>query len=84
MHLRSQRHREADFAATRGYADLKKAVAEVVVETVRPIRERYERFMAEPAELDRVLGAGARQARAVAEPKVTQVKARLGLVPPAA
>ena len=75
---------EADFTAARGYGDLKKVVAEVVVETVRPIRERYEQFVADPAELDRVLGAGARQARAVAEPKVVEVKARLGLVPPSA
>ena len=74
---------EADFASARGYADLKKAVAEVVVEAVRPIRERYERFMADPAGLDRILADGAQRARTVAEPKVEQVKVRLGLVSPA-
>ena len=37
-----------DFAAARGYGDLKKEVAEAVVECVRPIRERYEELMADP------------------------------------
>ena len=53
------------------------------MEAVRPIRERYERFMADPAGLDRILADGAQRARTVAEPKVEQVKVRLGLVPPA-
>ena len=55
---------EADFAGARGYGDLKQRVAEVVVETVRPIRERFERLMNDEAELDRLLGLGAGAARA--------------------
>ena len=34
---------EPDFAGARGYGDLKKRVAEVVVAELTPIRERYER-----------------------------------------
>jgi tryptophanyl-tRNA synthetase len=72
---------EADFAAARGYGDLKKKVAEVAVETIRPIRQRFESLIADPAELDRLLAVGARAARAVAEPKIELVKRRVGLLP---
>ena len=69
---------EARFAAARGYGDLKREVAEVVVEALTPIRERYHALMADPAELDRILAIGAERARSVAEPKVEQVKDRMG------
>jgi tryptophanyl-tRNA synthetase len=72
---------EADFADARGYGDLKKRVAEVVVETIRPVRERYEALIADPAELDRLLAVGAERARAVAEPKIEMVKRRVGFLP---
>lgn len=73
---------EADFAEARGYGDLKEAVAEVVVETVRPIRTRYEELMADSAELDRLLARGAERAAAVSEPKVELVKDRIGFLAP--
>ena len=41
-------------------------VAEVIIEGLRPIRERYEHLIADPAELDRILDDGAQRARAVA------------------
>jgi tryptophanyl-tRNA synthetase len=73
---------EADFAGARGYAELKSRVAEVVVEALRPLKEAYERYMADPAELDRLLAQGAERARSVAEPKVALVKERMGLAVP--
>ncbi|MEM8995268.1 MAG: tryptophan--tRNA ligase [Acidobacteriota bacterium] len=74
----------ADFADARGYGDLKKRVAEVVVEEVRPIRERYEALMADPGELDRLLEVGAEAARAQAEPKLVDVKEKMGFSVPSA
>ncbi len=71
---------EADFANARGYGDLKMRVAEVAIETLRPVRERYQRLLADPAELDRLLAIGAERARSVAEPKVTLVKERMGFL----
>lgn len=68
----------------RGYGELKKAVTEIVVESLRPIREGYEQLMREPGELDRLLETGAEQARALAEPKVLGLKERVGLVLPRA
>lgn len=73
---------EADFANARGYGDLKVGVAEVVIEALNPIREQYERLMADPAELDRILVIGAERATAVSQPKVDKMKEIMGLVLP--
>ena len=73
---------ESDFADARGYGDLKKRVAEVVIEALTPIRERYNRLMGDVEELDRLLERGADQARAVADPKLDEVKHRMGLILP--
>lgn len=70
----------ADFSTARGYGDLKKRVAEVVVECLAPVRSRYEELMKDPAELDRLLAIGAERARAVAEPKIEEMKRRVGFV----
>ena len=56
---------EGDYAG-RGYGDLKKDLAEVVVEFTAPLRERVRGYLDDPAELDRVLAGGAARAREVA------------------
>jgi tryptophanyl-tRNA synthetase len=38
----TQAEAEAHFAGARGYGDLKKEIADLLVETLRPLRERYE------------------------------------------
>ena len=68
----------ADFAGARGYGDLKKGVADAVIEVVAPIRQRYEELMAAPDELDRLLAIGAQRARAVAEPKAAEIRRLVG------
>ena len=73
---------EADFAAARGYGDLKVRVAEVVIEMLRPIQARYRDLMDDTAELDRILVHGTEQARAVSQPKVDEMKRIMGLVLP--
>jgi tryptophanyl-tRNA synthetase len=65
----------------KGYGDLKNEVAELVIETLRPIRERYAELMAEPGELDSILARGAEHARSVAGPKMKAVKDKVGFVP---
>ena len=74
---------EADFAGARGYGDLKRGVADVVVAELAPIRERHAALMQDPAELDRLLARGAHRARAVAGPKLDEMKRRMGLILPA-
>ena len=73
---------EKDFATARGYGDLKATVAEVVIEELTPIRERYDELMQDMTELDRLLARGAEQARAVSEPKMDEIKRRVGLILP--
>jgi tryptophanyl-tRNA synthetase len=73
---------EGDFANARGYGDLKVRVAEVVIETLRPIQARHAELMADAAELDRILARGAEQARAVSQPKVDEMKRIMGLTVP--
>jgi tryptophanyl-tRNA synthetase len=53
-----------------------------VIEALRPIRERYLTFIADPAELDRLLAMGAERARAVADPKIREVKRKVGFIVP--
>jgi len=71
----------ADFADARGYGDLKKGVAEVVIEALSPIRERYLELIADPTALDLLLSKGARRAAEQAEPKVLEMKDRMGFLP---
>ena len=51
--------------AGRGYGDLKADTAEAVVDFVTPIQARVDELMADPAELETVLAAGAERARDV-------------------
>ncbi|GAB3885901.1 tryptophan--tRNA ligase [Microbispora bryophytorum] len=67
--------------AGQGYGTFKKEVAEAVIETFSPIRERTEKLLADEVELDRMLVAGAARARKVAQETMEQVRERLGLLP---
>lgn len=63
-----------------GYGDLKARVADVVIETVvEPTRAAVAEFLADRAELERIMAAGAERAMAIAEPTIALVYQRLGL-----
>ncbi len=65
----------------RGYGDLKKEVADVVIEAVTPFRQRMTELLQDPAELDRILADGAARAREVATATVARVYDAVGLLP---
>ncbi len=69
---------EAEFAG-KGYGDFKKALAEVVVEGLKPLQERYRQLTAEPGHIDKILAEGAAKARPLAEKTLAEVKERIGL-----
>lgn len=71
---------EGEFAG-RGYGDLKKEVAEVVVTAVEPFQQRMAELMDDPAELDRILAKGAARAAEVAAATLGRVYERVGLLP---
>jgi tryptophanyl-tRNA synthetase len=78
---RSLAELEEHFAG-RGYGDLKKELAEVVTDFVTPVRQRTQELLDDPAELQRVLAAGADRAREVASATVAQVYERVGFLAP--
>lgn len=65
----------------RGYGDLKKDTADAVVEFVTPIKTRVDELLADPAELEGVLAAGAQRAREVSAKTLKRVYDRLGFLP---
>ena len=65
-----------------GYGGFKKDLAEVVVASFAPIRERTERILADEAGLDRLLAEGAARARQVAGQTMTAVRDHIGLLQP--
>ncbi|KQO99386.1 tryptophan--tRNA ligase [Leifsonia sp. Leaf264] len=64
----------------RGYGDLKKDLAEVVVDTLAPVRTRTLELLEDPAELDRLLAVGADKASATAEKTLATVYDRIGFI----
>ena len=65
--------------AGQGFGAFKPALAELLVETLRPISGRLADLERDPAELDRILAAGADKARTAAEPVVAGAYSALGL-----
>ena len=70
-----------DKYAGRGYGDLKRDLAEVVVEFVTPFRDRTLALLEDRAVLDEVLADGAERAREVADRTLADVVERVGFLP---
>ncbi len=63
------------------YGDLKKQLAEDIIKTVAPIRERIEAIRSDEAYLHRVVSEGAEKARASAAQTVSDVREIMGIRP---
>jgi len=50
---------ETHFADARGYGDVKKELVEILVETLRPLRERYAELSSDPTTVRELLQQGA-------------------------
>ena len=66
----------------KGYAALKQAVSDALVEYLRPVRERYQRVNSQPDEIIRVLQLGAERASGIAAQTMASVYDHIGLLPP--
>ena len=64
-----------------GYGAFKKDLAEIVVDTFTPIRERTEAILADTDGLDKILADGAARAGHVARGTMAMVRDRVGFVP---
>jgi tryptophanyl-tRNA synthetase len=71
---------EREFDAQQ-YGAFKAAVAQAVVEFLRPVRTRFEELAADPGEIDRRLRVGADAAEALAEPVLARACLAAGLLP---
>jgi tryptophanyl-tRNA synthetase len=70
---------EAEFAGAQ-YGTLKTAVAEAVVELVRPLQERYAELERDPGEVSKIIAGGAERAQAIAAPVVERARRAAGLL----
>jgi tryptophanyl-tRNA synthetase len=69
----------AQFAGQQ-FSVFKNALAELTVAKIEPITQQMRRRLDDPAEIDRILGAGANKARAIATPIVAEVKKHVGFI----
>jgi tryptophanyl-tRNA synthetase len=66
--------------AGRPFSDFKPALAELAVAHLAPISARMGELMADPGEIDRLLGRGAERAAAIAAPILDRTRDVIGLV----
>jgi tryptophanyl-tRNA synthetase len=69
----------AQFAG-QGFGAFKPALAELLVETLRPIRDRFVALKDDSASIDAVLQKGADKARALGQPTLDAAYKALGLL----
>jgi len=65
--------------AGQGFGAFKPALADAVIALIAPLRARLEQFRADPAELDRILAAGAERAITLGAPTLAEAKRAVGL-----
>jgi tryptophanyl-tRNA synthetase len=66
-----------------GYGTFKATVADAVAGLLQPVQAKYEQLAGDPAEVDRLLAAGAAKATAIAEGVLARVRTAVGLLPSA-
>ena len=68
--------------ASMGWGAFKPMLAEVVVEAIRPVQERYRDLRADDGQIDAVLRNGRLRASEVANETLQRVRDGLGFLPP--
>ena len=74
----------AEYAGQGFGQSFKPRLAELIVETLKPMAEAMRGFAADPAEVDRILAAGAEKARSLAAPTLAETMALVGFWRPGA
>lgn len=65
----------------KGYEPFKKDLAEIIVESLAPIRTKYEEIRGDEEALDALLSRGAAEARRRAERTLDKVRRKVGFIP---
>jgi len=63
----------------KGYAEFKRELAEVIIESLQPLQVRYHALIAEADYIDSVLAEGASRVRPIAEKTLAIVEEKIGL-----
>jgi tryptophanyl-tRNA synthetase len=71
--------RAALISGSMTWGELKSRTLEALDATIGPMRERYTELLADRAQLDRVLAAGASRARPQAQATMRRVRAAVGV-----
>lgn len=71
----------AAFAAGIAWGEAKKRLFELVDAELAPARSRYEALLADPGHIEAVLRAGAAKARALAAPRLAELRRAVGIRP---
>jgi tryptophanyl-tRNA synthetase len=69
------------YAAGIGWGEMKQMLFERINTELAPARAEYERLIASPGEVERLLKAGADNARAVSKPFLAEIRDRVGIRP---
>lgn len=69
----------ADHFDGKGYGDLKNDIAEAVIESLRPLHEKYQQITSEKGYIESVLARGAEQVRPIAQRTIRKVRRKIGL-----
>jgi tryptophanyl-tRNA synthetase len=77
----TERLHEGCRSATAGCVESKRALAENMIKTLTPLRERADEWKAHPERIRQVLGDGAAVARKMAQETMRLVRERVGLYP---
>ena len=67
-----------DEFAGQGFGAFKPALADLVVDKLRPVSDLMRRYLSDPDELDRILAAGADRANVLAEPVLADIRKVIG------
>jgi tryptophanyl-tRNA synthetase len=65
--------------AAGSYGSLKATCADVIIAELEPVRRQHDEYLADGAELERLLAAGATQASAIADATLARARAAIGL-----
>lgn len=69
------------YAAGIGWGEMKQLLFERINSELAPARAQYERLVASPGEVEKLLLAGAEKARAMSRPFLAQIRERVGIRP---
>lgn len=75
----SKENIESEFA-NKGYGEFKVALADLIIEKLKPIRESYLKLIDDKSHLESILKSGANKAREIAEKTYKEAKEKMGLI----